>query len=109
MNNNARRMYNTQELSDFVKQTNREDFVLIGAPAAATNGTLEDEQLEVLLNDTNAYIMFNNEKYYLMDIEHEDGYMTYSHIGIESEAIKIKVITITTTTGGWVLTTKEVA
>lgn len=76
-------------------------------PATATSGTLTEAQLATLQeNDTN-YIMFNHEKYYTMDKGHSEGFIGYSHIGVENSVFILKNITVTISTRGWSLTTKE--
>lgn len=77
--------------------------VEIDAIETAKNGTLTAEQLATLqANETN-YIMFNHEKYYLMDKGHTEGYLTYTHVGYENNQQWIKAITITISTLAWVL------
>lgn len=77
--------------------------VEIEALETAKNGTLTAEQLATLqANETN-YIMFNHEKYYLMDKGHTEGYLTYTHVGYENNQQWIKAITITISTLAWVL------
>lgn len=77
----------------------------------ATQGQLDSPQLAELQNNKGAYLMFNNEIYRLQDTQHVAGYLVYTHIGYENTTQKyvIKCITITVSTGGWVLTTREVA
>lgn len=73
----------------------------------ATQGSLTASQLAILLNDESAYIMFNHEKFYLMDAGHTSGFLTYSHVGADSNVIHVKTFTITVSTRGWVLTDLE--
>lgn len=77
--------------------------ITIDALEAATNGTLTAEQLATLQADETNYIMFNHEKYYLMDKGHIEGYLTYSHVGYENNTMWLKSITVTISTLGWVL------
>lgn len=78
--------------------------VTISSPSSATSGTLTEEQLNTLQNNDSNYILFNNEKYDLMDKQHDSGFLTYSHVGQDStHTFKIKSITITINTRGWVL------
>lgn len=79
-------------------------YITIEQPASATNGTLTAEQLQTLQSSDDAYILFNNEKYYLMDKETESGFLVYTHVGHDStENYWTKCITITISTLGWVL------
>lgn len=77
--------------------------VTIDQPSTATSGTLTEEQLTTLQASNQNYISFNNEEYYLFDKGHTEGYLTYSHVGIENNTHYIKTITITISTRGWVL------
>lgn len=78
--------------------------VTISSTSSAKSGTLTEEQVNTLQNNDSNYILFNNEKYDLMDKQHDSGYLTYSHVGQDStHTFKIKSITITLNTRGWVL------
>lgn len=81
-----------------------EKVMINDVPVTATQGTLTEAQLATLQNDAAAYIMFNHEKFYLMDEGHTEGFLTYSHVGVDSDVIHIKTITITINTRGWVMT-----
>ena len=77
-------------------------------PETATEGTISQDQLNILqLNDSN-FIFYNNEKYYLADKEHQKGFLTYSHMSYENSEMMLKTITITLSTLGWVLNTVSV-
>lgn len=70
----------------------------------ATSGTLTSDQLAVLQSSNNSYILFNNEKYIAMDLQHESGTLVYSHVGQDTaNDYFIKCITVTISTLGWVL------
>lgn len=79
-------------------------------PAGATNGTLTDEQLATLNTNYQSCIEMVNDKelYYLNDNGHVDGYLTYSHVGIESSKATIKTLTITVNTKSFVIVTTVV-
>lgn len=81
--------------------------VNIDSPATATNGTLTAAQLATLQASDQNYIMFNHEKYYLGDKGHQEGFLTYSHVGYENGSHFLKSITITISTLAWVLNTTE--
>lgn len=83
--------------------------VNIDSPAEATNGTLTAAQLAILQASDQNYIMFNHEKYYLGDKGHQEGFLTYSHVGYENGSHFLKSITITISTLAWALTTTECA
>lgn len=73
-------------------------------PTSATSGTLTSEQLATLQSSNGSYILFNNEKYIAMDLQHESGTLVYSHIGQDTaNDYFIKCITVTISTLGWVL------
>lgn len=77
-------------------------------PDSATQGTITEEQLATLQSEYMNFIVFKNERYYLNDDEHEDGYLTYSHVGYENNAHMIKSITITISTLSWVLNETDI-
>ena len=81
--------------------------VELQVPNTATNGTLTQEQFNQLSSNENAYILFNNERYLLMDKGHEADTWGYSHLGADITGAKIKVITINTSNRSWVLTDEE--
>lgn len=83
--------------------------VVIDTVPTATNGTLTEEQLATLQENEENKIMFNHEKYYLMDVGHTEGFLTYTHIGIENGVFYIKAFTITVSTKSWVLNIKELS
>lgn len=93
---------------------------ITGQPASATAGTLTEEQLKILGggctdNSTessaagNSYILFNKERYYPMSYGHQDGYRTYTNVDCENDNFTIKTITVTLSTGAWVLNTLTAA
>ena len=82
--------------------------VTIDAPATATQGTLTATQLGILEASETNYIMFNHEKYYLMDKQHTSGSLTYSHVGADNQINHIKTFTITLSNLTWVLIDTEV-
>lgn len=76
-------------------------------PETATQGNLTEEQLVILQHSENNYIMFNHEKFYLMDIGHTEGFLTYGHIGVENNVFMIKAISITISTRAWKMLVTE--
>lgn len=83
------------------------EIVTIDSPSTATSGTLIASQLDVLKASDQNYISFNNEEYYLFDKGHTEGYLTYSHVGIENSIHYIKTITVTLSTAAWTLITSS--
>lgn len=79
-------------------------------PKGATSGTITQDQLTILqLNKSNYIEMINdNELYYLNDNGHTDGYLTYSHVGIENGKATIKTLTITVSAKSFVTVTTVV-
>lgn len=79
-------------------------------PAGASSGTVTDEQLDALqANDANYIEMVNDkELYYLNDPGHEEGFLTYSHVGIENSKATIKTLTITVSAKSFVIVTTVV-
>ena len=78
--------------------------VNITATSTAKQGTISSSDLQVLQGNKSAIIRFNNELYYFMDDEYKSGYLTYSHVGVDSGVQWIKNITITISSLSWVLT-----
>nr|DAG31240.1 MAG TPA: hypothetical protein [Bacteriophage sp.] len=76
-------------------------------PAGASSGTVTDEKLATLqANDANYIEMVNDkELYYLNDPGHEEGFLTYSHVGIENSKTTIKTLTITVSAKSFVIVT----
>lgn len=77
---------------------------ITGIPSTATQGTLTQTQVQTLLDHPGNYIQFFNENFYPQDVETDEGYIVYSHVGMFEGNMKIKTITLTIATGGWVLT-----
>lgn len=82
--------------------------VNITATSTATQGTISSADLAVLQGNKSAMIRFNNELYYFMDDEYKSGYLTYSHVGVDSGVEWVKSITITISSLSWVLTKAQV-
>ena len=85
--------------------------VEINAPAAATSGTLTEEQVDLLKLSDNNIIKFNNEIYYKNDDNHTEGVLVYTHTGLTEVdgGATIKYITVTISTAAWVLTVDNIA
>lgn len=79
------------------------DVIITGVPESAVQGTLTQEQIEMLLANDKSRIIFNNEYYYLNDKFHKNGVLTYTHSGYNEAGID-KYLNITVTTRGWTLT-----
>jgi hypothetical protein len=79
--------------------------VIIDALPTATQGTIIQEQLEILQKNDSNVIMFADEIYRLSDKRTNEGYLIYSHACQDNtNNFYIKCITITISTLGWVLT-----
>ena len=76
--------------------------------ANATQGTLTTEQLAALQASDNASIMLGHKKYYLEGKGHQEGYLTYTHVGYENHVHILESITITISTRAWVLNASDV-
>lgn len=76
-------------------------------PAGASSGTVTAEQLATLQENDANYIEMVNDKelYYLNDPGHEEGFLTYSHVGIENSKATIKTLTITVSAKSFVIVT----
>lgn len=94
-----RRMISDKQLNDLKAP----DVIITGVPESAVQGTLTQEQIEMLLANDKSRIIFNNEYYYLNDKFHKNGVLTYTHSGYDETGID-KYLNITVTTRDWVLT-----
>lgn len=94
---------------EFLNWLKSSDVAIIpNVPETATEGTLTADQISTANTNENSYIMFNHEKYYLMDKGHKEGYITYTHVGYENNIMMLKSFTITLSTGAWVINTVEI-
>jgi hypothetical protein len=84
------------------------EFITIDQPITATQGNLTSEQVQMLISNPDAYILFANEVYKLNGKGHNAGYLTYSNIEYENNLTDIKSITISLTTNSWVLNDVEI-
>lgn len=84
--------------------------VSLAFPAGASEGTITAEQLVKLQASESNYIEMVNDKelYYLNDPGHVEGYLTYSHVGIENGKATIKTLTITVSAKSFVIVTTVV-
>lgn len=84
--------------------------VQIFAPKGAKAGNITQPQLVTLLDNKLNYINMVNdgELYTLNDNGHIEGFLTYSHLGIENNQQIIKTLTITISTLSFVIVMKEV-
>lgn len=81
--------------------------VALTFPAGTSEGTITEEQLAVLQASESNYIEMVNDKelYTLNDNGHVEGYLTYSHVGIENSKATIKTLTITVSEKSFVIVT----
>lgn len=93
---------------DHIEEGMAHEISIDNVPETATNGQLEEEDYLILVNYPRSTIMFNHERYYPMDLGHEEGYLGYSHIGFENGVFMIKHINITQSNRTWVLNTIEI-
>lgn len=79
-------------------------------PAGASEGTITADQLTTLQASDANYIEMVNDKelYTLSDNGHVEGYLTYSHVGIENSKATIKTLTITVSAKSFVIVTTVV-
>lgn len=76
----------------------------ITLPDTATNGTITAEELSKLQESNSNYIIFKKEIYLLMDKQSNEGYITYSNVGVDSSMkTVVKTITITLSTMTWAM------
>lgn len=84
--------------------------VALTFPAGASSGIITAEQLAKLQANESNYIEMVNDKelYTLNDNGHIEGYLTYSHVGIENSKATIKTLTITVSAKSFVIVTTVV-
>ena len=93
--------YWSSKLVELIKEDNKEELI----KNLELFKTLDDI-FQVLKNEN--IVEFNNELYTLNDLDHIEGYLTYSHVGAENNRIFIKCFTITLNTLAWVLTIRPI-
>ena len=79
-------------------------YSIILTPDNATQGTLTQEQVDVLRFNPNAYLVLNNELYYLNNNQSTPGILVYTHNGYDGQKGIRKYISVTISTRGWVMT-----
>lgn len=84
--------------------------VSIDLPKGAKNGSITQSQLNILqASEFNCIEMINDkELYYLNDPGHEEGFLTYTHVGVENGKATIKTLTITVSAKSFVIVTTVV-
>ena len=80
----------------------------INAPAEATEGTITANQLAILQKSDLNEVMFNHERFIDMDLGHTEGFLTYTHVGIENNIVYVKTFTITINTLAWKINIRPV-
>lgn len=80
----------------------------IDAPAEAIQGTITANQLAILQRSDLNEVMFNHERFIDMDLGHTEGFLTYTHVGIENNIVYIKTFTITINTLAWKINIRPV-
>ena len=101
--------WNTNKIVIKTTAASGNEAVLIDAPAETVQGTITDAQLAKLQESDTNYIMFNNEKYYLSDKGHSEGYLGYTYNGYENDKGWQKTITITISTKAWALSVVDLS
>lgn len=79
-------------------------YSIILTPDNATQGTLTQQQVDILTFNPNAYLVLNNELYYLNNNQSTPGVLVYTHNGYDGQKGVNKYISVTISTGGWVMT-----
>lgn len=84
-------------------------YYVISAPESATSGNLTLDIVNDLQANKDKVLILNNETYRFADDMSTEGYLVYSHLGMDNtQNAFAKFITITISTYGWVLTQKEI-
>ena len=77
--------------------------VYIDAPDNAVQGSLTTQQINTLIDSDNNYLILSHERYILVGDGRMEGYRSYSCVEYETSKHWAKTITITLSTGTWVL------
>lgn len=102
------------ELSIDVDESNKRlvvkgiETVELTTPPEATNGTLTDSNYAKLTAKNSNILILNKELYRLDDKGHEEGFLTYSHIGVTGTTQYVKTFTITISTKAWTLIVRAI-
>lgn len=59
--------------------------IVVTVPANATQGTLTETQYQSLIQNDNNWVVIDNERYLLMDKQHEAGMLVYTHDGYSTK------------------------
>ena len=87
----------------------QDKYVVIKNPVEATQGDLSVEDFNILQENNNNKIIFDNEIYVLNDKGHNAGYNVYTHVGHNSQdKFVIKCITVNVSNKSWVLTQSDI-
>lgn len=84
------------------------EYIVLTLPASVENGTLTQAQYSQLVNKKGNVLVVNNECYRLEDKGHEEGFLTYTHVGITGTQQYIKTLTITISTYAFTIITTAV-
>lgn len=84
------------------------EYIVLTLPASAENGTLTQAQYSQLVNKKGNVLVVNNECYRLEDKGHEEGFLTYTHVGITGTQQYIKTLTITISTYAFTIITTAI-
>lgn len=85
--------------------------IIVTVPSGATQGTLTETQYQSLISNDNNWVVIDNERYLLMDKQHEAGMLVYTHDGYSTKGtqkyfcltMSTRAFTIKESSGGNVL------
>lgn len=78
-------------------------YSIILTPDTATQGTLTQEQVDTLRFNPNAYLVLNNELYYLNGNQSTPGILVYTYNGYDGQKGIRKYISVTISTREWIM------
>ena len=96
MNTKTRRMFNTEEIIALIQGVI--GYGIVKIESQSTSGSLTNEQLETLLNDNNAIIVFNNKGYQRVAGAEE---MQYAYNFIDDDTLTTSVIEVDPDNVSW--------
>lgn len=75
----------SEDTKHLVIKSNAGVGIVVTVPASATQGTLTETQYQSLIQNDNNWVVIDNERYLLMDKQHDAGMLVYTHDGYSTK------------------------
>lgn len=75
----------SEDTKHLVLKSNAGVGIIVTVPSGATQGTLTETQYQALISNDNNWVVIANERYLLMDKQHEAGMLVYTHDGYSTK------------------------